>query len=120
MDLQTILEDILNKVAGTTYVSCVGMDGIALSQAIKEVPFDPAVADAEFANVIGHAVKAVTSLDGGEFEEMFFITDRYTVLLKGINKDAFLAIALTQGVKNLGLARIQVKKAADELKKILE
>lgn len=120
MDLQTILEETLNKVAGATYVSCVGMDGIALSQAIKEVPFDPAVADAEFANVIGHAIKAATSLEGGEFEEMFFLTNKYIILMRSINKDAFLAVALTEGVRNLGLARIQVKKAAEELKKVLE
>jgi len=120
MDLQGILEETLNKISGATYVSCVGMDGIALSQAIKEVPFDPAVADAEFANIVGHGLKAIESIDGGDFEEMFFSTSKFLVLIRKINKDAFLAIAIKGDVKNLGLARIQAKKSAEDLKKVLE
>lgn len=119
MDLQHILEETLNKIAGANYVSCVGMDGIALSQAIKEVPFDPAILDAEIANLVGYSLKACESINGGDFEEILFSTDKYLILARKINKDAFLIVALSE-IKNLGLARIQAKKATDQLKKVLE
>ncbi len=119
MDLQSILEETLKKIAGANYVSCVGMDGIALSQAIKEVSFDPAILDAEIANLIAYGVKTCESINGGEFEEILFSTDKYLILARKINRDAFLIIALSE-IKNLGLARIQAKKATEELKKVLE
>ncbi|MEN3046998.1 MAG: roadblock/LC7 domain-containing protein [Candidatus Hydrothermales bacterium] len=119
MTLGQILEEIVLRVEGAVYASCVGNDGIALSQHIKEVQFDPAVIDAEIANIIGVTLRASESIDGGKLNEILFMTQKYTVLVRPVNSDVYFVLVLSGTIQNLGLARIEAKKIIPKIKEIL-
>ncbi|MEO0255056.1 MAG: hypothetical protein ABIN20_06515 [candidate division WOR-3 bacterium] len=119
MNLGQILEEIVLRVEGAIYASCVGSDGIALSQHIKEAQFDPAVADAEIANIIGVVSRAVDSIEGGELNEILFTTKKYTVLVRPVNNEVYFLLVLSGTIQNLGLARIEAKKTLSKIKEIL-
>lgn len=119
MNLGKILEEIVLRVEGAIYASCVGNDGIALSQYIKETKFDPAVADAEIANIIGVVSRATDSIDGGNFDEIIFTTQKYTVLIRQVTSEVYFTLILAGKIQNLGLARIEAKKTLTKIKEIL-
>jgi len=119
MNLGSILEEIVLRVEGAVYASCVGNDGIALSQHVKEAQFDPAVADAEIANIIGVIKRASDSLEGGELKEIFFTTDKYTILVRPVNEEVYFMLVLAGAIQNLGLARIETKKTLAKIKEVL-
>jgi|Deesub1362A_J573_1020465.scaffolds.fasta_scaffold23411_3 predicted regulator of Ras-like GTPase activity (Roadblock/LC7/MglB family) len=119
MNLGTILEEIITRVEGAVYAACVGSDGIALSQNIKEASFDPAVCDAEIANVIGVILRASEGIEGGELNEIFFTTEKYTILVRPVDKEVFFVLVLSGAIQNLGLARLESKKIIPKIKEIL-
>jgi len=119
MTLGSALEEIVLRVEGAVYASCIGNDGIALSQHVREAQFDPAVADAEIANIIGVIKRASDSFEGGEIKEIFFTTDRYTILVRPVNEEIYFALVLAGKIQNLGLARIEAKKVVAKIKEVL-
>jgi predicted regulator of Ras-like GTPase activity (Roadblock/LC7/MglB family) len=113
------LQELVESVPGAISASLTGIDGIGIAAFLGEAGIDPTLADAEFATMLTTANRAARNLEVGDIGELLFSTARATYILRMVGGEFFLALGLAPGASNLGMARLQMRWAAEEFAKAL-
>jgi predicted regulator of Ras-like GTPase activity (Roadblock/LC7/MglB family) len=119
MSLKSNLKDIVDGVDGGLGAVIIGYDGIPLEEyIIDEAPIDLQVMAIEYATVLKEVRKAVEILNTGYMEEICINTDVSRVIIRIIDDDLFIILALlSEG--NYGKGRYLLRRQVPALKEIL-
>jgi predicted regulator of Ras-like GTPase activity (Roadblock/LC7/MglB family) len=108
-----VLKQILDKVEGAIGALIMGLDGIAIEQQI----IDPELYDnrlsmiaAAYATLIRNSMRTSADVGVGQLQEMSIISGNMILVIKLINPEYFLLIAL-ESDGNIGRARFELRKA---------
>jgi predicted regulator of Ras-like GTPase activity (Roadblock/LC7/MglB family) len=89
--LRRMVEQTQGGVAGLL----MGFDGITVESFTQDQnKLDIQTVGMEFSYILTQVRKAVETLDAGTVEEVNFKTDRMTILIRVLNKDYFVALAI--------------------------
>ena len=108
------LQQIAGKIDDVLGVAISGMDGIILEEYKADPLLDLASFAAEYSALLRVVDKTGLSLDLGASEEISILTERTSVLIKKINAEYFLLLAVGSE-KNFGKGRFLMKKEAATL-----
>lgn len=115
MSFDTILQRIVDECGGGLGVALMGSDGIPIAQAIPREPpqtldaEEMAAAGVEFGRILDEIRKVADALGGGSVSETVVSLARFTLILRIVDADSFLVLALAPG-GNLGRARYLVRR----------
>jgi predicted regulator of Ras-like GTPase activity (Roadblock/LC7/MglB family) len=113
------LKEMTENIPGAVYASLTGTDGIGISAYQGGLEMDPTLADAEFATMLSASKRAAENLALGGISEQVVVTEKMTVLIRLAGPDFYLSVILIQGAGNLGMARLLMRRAAEDFKNIL-
>ena|SRR6201996_5580069 len=117
---QDALREIVDKTEGGVAGLIMDSEGIAVdSYARPDAPFDITTVGIEFGVVLGSIKRAAESLEAGDPSEIAIGTDKIITLIRPLNDNYFLAIALRPD-GNLGKGRYLMRTAAPALLAELE
>jgi predicted regulator of Ras-like GTPase activity (Roadblock/LC7/MglB family) len=120
MSLRNVLKEIVESVDGALGAIVMGYDGIPLDEYLKECPpFDLQVLSVEYATVLKEVRKAVDVLGSGTMEEISINTDVSRVIIRVIDDDLFVILALLSD-GNYGKGRYVLKQQSLRIKYILQ
>jgi predicted regulator of Ras-like GTPase activity (Roadblock/LC7/MglB family) len=121
MSFAAILRTIADECGGGIGAALLGGDGIPIEQVQasslpaafaadrESLDEDLGAIGVEFGRVMDEARKASDSVSGGGVEEMLVQTARYWILLRSVDEDAFLALAMIPD-GNVGKARFLMRR----------
>jgi predicted regulator of Ras-like GTPase activity (Roadblock/LC7/MglB family) len=117
---QNALREIVDKTEGCVSGLIMDAEGIAVdSYSRADAAFDITTVGIEFGVVLGSIKRAAESLEAGETSEVSIGTDKIITLIRTLNDNYFLAIALRPD-GNLGKGRYLMRTAAPALLAELE
>jgi predicted regulator of Ras-like GTPase activity (Roadblock/LC7/MglB family) len=116
---ELLLRELTDSIPGAVSASLTGTDGIGIAFYNIDPNFDPTLADAEFATMLGTASRAANNLTVGGLSELIFTTEKITIILRMIGKDFYLGVGMQGGVGNIGMARLQMRRAVEAFHKAL-
>lgn len=114
MTFETLLRDLVDKVPGSQASLLMGIDGIPVETYVPDTGLDPQQTGAEYAQVLAAARRASRSLEAGDVEELAVQTERGTLLVRLVNPDYFVALALAPGALR-GRGRFHLRIASLKL-----
>ena len=119
MSFERILRGIVDECGGGLGAALMGNDGIPIVQVMSSRPApapapafgaeDMGAAGAEFGRILDEIRKVADTLDGGTLQEAVVSLTRFTLVLRGVDADTFVVLALTPD-GNLGRARYLVRR----------
>uniref|UniRef100_A0A7C4YI89 Roadblock/LAMTOR2 domain-containing protein n=1 Tax=candidate division WOR-3 bacterium TaxID=2052148 RepID=A0A7C4YI89_UNCW3 len=110
------LSEGVSRVSGCILAGIVGMDGITIAEFKDDVNFDSAISAAELASVVADSRRCFEDLKEKELEECIVRSNELTFVIRLVNPDFFIYLALKGENQNLGLARFEAKKISEEFK----
>ena len=117
---QNALREIVDKTEGGVASLIMDSEGIAVdSYARADAAFDITTVGIEFGVVLGSIKRAAESLEAGEPSEVAIGTDKMITLIRALNDNYFLAVAVRPD-GNLGKGRFLMRTAAPKLLAELE
>lgn len=108
------LEQTVAKVPGAKAVILMGFDGIPVDFHGTDAALDIETVGMEFSVVLKEIRKAASLLEVGQTEEVMVRTDRISALLRVVNDDYFLVLALEAG-GNIGKGRYMLRLLGPQL-----
>ena len=69
--------------------------------------------------MLATANRAAQSLAVGDISELIFSTQKITIILKMVGTDFYLEVGLQAGMGNIGMARLQMRRASEAFIKVL-
>jgi predicted regulator of Ras-like GTPase activity (Roadblock/LC7/MglB family) len=114
-DYRKILKDLQETVPGAVVAMFSGTDGIGIALYHLDPDYDSSRADAELAALLQVSMRAAEGVGLGEVEETVLTAQGGSVVVRSVGKDYYLAVLLEGSQFNLGLARIQLRRAAAEI-----
>jgi predicted regulator of Ras-like GTPase activity (Roadblock/LC7/MglB family) len=124
MSFEGVLREILDGCEGTLGVALMGSDGIPIEQVGPAGPVgasagvDVAAAGVEFGRILDETRKASDALAGGALLETLVQLANFSVLLRVVDDDTFLVIALSPDA-NPGKARYVARRHVPEIRALL-
>jgi len=115
MRFERILRGIVDECGGGFGAALIGNDGIPIVQVMSSRPApafgaeDMGAAGAEFGRILDEIRKVADTLDGGTLQEAVVSLTRFTLVLRGVDADTFVVLALAPD-GNLGRARYLVRR----------
>lgn len=107
------LRDVVDNVEGGLGALLMGFDGIAVDKYAPE-GYDVETLGMEFSVVLNDARKAALALEAGRTDEVAFRAERVTAIVRILNEEYFIALALSpEG--NLGKGRFLLRLAAPKV-----
>jgi predicted regulator of Ras-like GTPase activity (Roadblock/LC7/MglB family) len=117
---QDALREIVEKTEGGVASLIMDSEGIAVdSYARPDAPFDITTVGIEFGVVLGSIKRAADSLEAGRTSEVAISTDKMITLIRALNDNYFLAVAVRPD-GNLGKGRFLMRTAAPKFLAELE
>ncbi|MBK7996966.1 MAG: roadblock/LC7 domain-containing protein [Blastocatellia bacterium] len=113
MVFSELLKQIVNKVEGAVGVLIMGLDGIAIEQQIENTAnYDGqlSIIAAAYATLLRNSMRTSSDVGVGSLQEMTVISGNLTLVIKLINPEYFLLVALGPN-GNVGRARFELRKA---------
>jgi predicted regulator of Ras-like GTPase activity (Roadblock/LC7/MglB family) len=108
-----LLKQIMNRIDGAVGALIMGLDGIAIEQQLNDVDRNdtrlPMIA-AAYATLLRNSMRTSADVGLGQLQEMTVISGNLTLVIKLINPEYFLLVALSHN-GNVGRARFELKKA---------
>ena len=108
------LEKTINGISGGTAAIVMGFDGIPVDTYAPAPETDMETVGMEFSVLLKEVKKAAEMLDAGAAEELTVRTEKMSTVLRIINDEYFVAVALEPG-GNLGKARYLLRMIAPDL-----
>ncbi len=118
-DIQEEVRKIAEKIPGCHFVSLVGYDGITVVQHAIDANFDISLYDAELSSIMLASKEVRTSLSLGNEKELIWLTDNSFFIIQPVGDDFFIYCCLKSAGSNPGVARIELNKAKDTIRKII-
>jgi predicted regulator of Ras-like GTPase activity (Roadblock/LC7/MglB family) len=118
------LEAVVSAVDGAVLCSVMGFDGIAVdthqpdARAADSASMDLNAALVEYGNVLGQLKNTAQTLKTGPISEVAVNSDKVMTLLRMVNQDYFVVLALLPDA-NYGKGRYALRLAAPRLAKEL-
>lgn len=109
------IEHILDNCDGALAGTIMGFDGIPLETVSVEPDLDVKTVSTEFSFVLAQVRKAAEILEVGGLEEVSIRSARLDFLVRVLNSEFFLALAVAPG-GNLGKGRFLMRLAQTELR----
>jgi predicted regulator of Ras-like GTPase activity (Roadblock/LC7/MglB family) len=115
MSFERILRGIVDECGGGLGVALMGNDGIPIVQVTPSRPApgfdadDMGAAGVEFGRILDEIRKVADTLGGGALGEAVVSLARFTLVLRVVDPDTFLVLALAPD-GNLGRARYLVRR----------
>ena len=94
MELRNTLKEIVEKVGGGVGAVIMGYDGIPIEEYIEEGIFDVQMLAVEYANVLKEVKRTIEVLKTGEMEEIIITTGLSRIIIRSVNEDFFIMLAL--------------------------
>jgi predicted regulator of Ras-like GTPase activity (Roadblock/LC7/MglB family) len=113
--LQGVVDGTHGGIAGLL----MDFEGIPLESYARSGDFDIEAVGAEASVIIKSIQRATEMLEAGETREVSFRSERMSTVIRVINDNYFVAVALAPG-GNLGKARFLLRVAAPRLRDELE
>jgi len=114
------LESMCAAVEGTLLASVMGFDGLPVDTVQPEVgEMDVASLLVEYSSLIGQIRKSAQMFAAGELEELSLRSEHLITLIRPVNRDYFVALALLPHA-NSGKARYLLRINAPKLAELLE
>lgn len=89
------LMDLIKNVDGSIGAILIGVDGITVSKySTEEEYFDIEAVGIEFSVVFNDIKNVVASINGGKSDEIVIKSEKYTIIIKTITEEYFLALVL--------------------------
>lgn len=113
MQFSELLKQITTKVEGAVGVLIMGLDGIAIEQQIEDAQNHDgqlSIIAAAYATLLRNSMRTSSDVGVGALQEMTVISGNLTLVIKLINPEYFLLIALSPA-GNVGRARFELRKA---------
>jgi predicted regulator of Ras-like GTPase activity (Roadblock/LC7/MglB family) len=113
---QENLKHIVDHVEGGLAGILMGFDGIAVEAYTRANDGTPDIntVGMEFSFILGQVRKAAEALEIGHVQEVAIRTDKLSVILRVLNSEYFLALALGEG-GNFGKGRYLLRAVAPRL-----
>jgi predicted regulator of Ras-like GTPase activity (Roadblock/LC7/MglB family) len=118
-DLQEEIRIVAERIPGCSYVSLVGCDGITVAQYIVDADFDVNLYDAEISSIMLASKEVRKSLDLGLGKELIWLTDKHFYIIHPVGEDYFVYACLKPDGSSPGLARIELNKLKESIRKII-
>jgi predicted regulator of Ras-like GTPase activity (Roadblock/LC7/MglB family) len=113
------LENMVTSVEGGQAAILMGLDGIPVDMYSQmDIDDDMETIGMEFSVLLGQAQQAAENIDAGAATEMTIRTEKLSTVLRVINDDYFIALAIGAN-GNLGKARYMLRILAPDLAKEL-
>jgi predicted regulator of Ras-like GTPase activity (Roadblock/LC7/MglB family) len=111
---QENLQKIVDNVEGGLAGLLMGFDGITVESYTRGGPLDIQTVGMEFSFILGQVRKAAEALEVGGVQEVAIRADKLAIVVRVLNKDYFLALALGEG-GNFGKGRYLLRLVAPKL-----
>jgi predicted regulator of Ras-like GTPase activity (Roadblock/LC7/MglB family) len=112
---QENLQKIVDNVGGGLAGLLMGFDGIAVESYTRDRDaMDIQTVGMEFSFILNQVRKAAEALEVGGIQEIAIRADKLSILIRVLNKDYFLALALGEG-GNFGKGRYLLRTVAPKL-----
>lgn len=119
MSFRDTLKQIVDRVEGGLGAVIMGYDGIHIDEYLREdPPMDLHLLAVEYATVLREVKRTVDVLATGDMEEVSVNTDRSRVIVRVINDELFLVLALEPD-GNYGKGRYLLRLEAPRLRELL-
>jgi predicted regulator of Ras-like GTPase activity (Roadblock/LC7/MglB family) len=108
-----LLKQIVTKVDGAIGALIMGLDGIAIEQQIIDAErYDNRLAmiAAAYATLLRNSMRTSSDVGVGQLQEMTIVAGNMMLVIKLINPEYFLLVAL-DAEGNIGRARFELRKA---------
>lgn len=114
-----ILETIVDQTGGAVGAVLMGYDGIAIEQCFRPVEgVDLQLVAVEYANILKEIRSTAEILNTGEMEEVAIRTGRFTVVIRALNAEYFVALTLDRR-GNFGQGRYLLLRESARLNQAL-
>lgn len=118
-DIQEEIKKIAERITGCRFVCIVGYDGIPVAQHIIEANFDVSLYDAEISSIMLASRDVRKSLELGGERELIWLTEKSYFIIHPVGDDFFMYSCLKATGSNPGVARIELNKAKQVIKRII-
>jgi predicted regulator of Ras-like GTPase activity (Roadblock/LC7/MglB family) len=124
MSFAALLREIVDGCSGGIGAVLMGVDGIPIEQVTasaataRELADEIATAGTEFGRILDEIRKASDAVGGGALHEATIVLSGMTLVLRSIDEDTFLALALAPD-GNLGKARYLMRRQLPALRQAL-
>jgi predicted regulator of Ras-like GTPase activity (Roadblock/LC7/MglB family) len=118
-ELQELVGKVAEKIPGCRSVSIVGYDGITVAQHSVDADFDVSVYDAELSSVLLASREVRNSLNLGTEKELIWLTSSLFFIIYPVGDEYFIYTCLRGTNSNPGVARIELNKVRDTIRKII-
>jgi predicted regulator of Ras-like GTPase activity (Roadblock/LC7/MglB family) len=118
-DIQEEIKKVAERITGCRFVCLVGYDGIPVAQHIMEANFDVSLYDAEISSIMLASREVRKSLSLGAERELIWLTENSYFIIHPVGEDFFMYSCLKATGSNPGVARIELNKAKQVIKKII-
>jgi len=109
------LRDLVEGTEGALASLLMDFQGVPVEQYAKDSsPFNIEVVGAEFSVIVKSVQRAIDSLEAGGTKELAVQADKVTTLIRVLNNEYFVALALGPDA-NLGKGRFMLRVAAPKL-----
>ena len=120
MGFKAILKSIVAESDGSLGGVIMGYDGIAIDELVLDrAGIDVPMLAVEYASVLKEIKRTISVLQTGELQEVSIVTERCSVIVRGISDDFFAALVITAD-GNFGKARYLLKREAAKLREALQ
>jgi predicted regulator of Ras-like GTPase activity (Roadblock/LC7/MglB family) len=110
-----VLSEVVAGVDGAVGVILMGSDGIAVDQALaKGTDWDVETIGMEVSVLVREVHKAVGQINAGTAEELMIRGSRIVALVRILNEEFFIVLALSPG-GSIGKGRFALRRAAPRL-----
>lgn len=114
------IKEIVEESGGGLGGVIMGYDGIAIDEYVREgAGLDVQTMTIEYASVLKEVKRTVGVLKTGELEEVSIISEKCSVIVRGISDDFFIALVLPAD-GNFGKARFLLKRAVPGFREALQ
>jgi len=105
-----LLQQMVGRIDGAEAAIIMGLDGIIVERAGRGARGDLDLIAAEYTTLLRNSMRTSSDTGLGDLQELIVVTDQIALMIKLLNPDYFVLIALGPG-SNLGRARFELRKA---------
>jgi predicted regulator of Ras-like GTPase activity (Roadblock/LC7/MglB family) len=100
---------MVERIDGAEAAIIMGLDGIIVERANRAHRADLDVIAAEYTSLLRNSIQTSSDTGLGDLRELLVFTERVTLIVKLLNPDYFVLLALEPDC-NLGRARFELRK----------